>query len=144
MGYYDREKFNELLGKTLTKIELKNDDPDEREEHNEIYFTTDQGETYLLFHEQDCCESVYLCDIIGDINDLIGSPILLAEEVSNREDPPPPSEWGEDSYTWTFYKLSTIKGSITFRWYGESNGYYSEEVNFKLYSIEEEKNALQS
>jgi hypothetical protein len=135
MGYYDGVKFSELLGKTLTKIELKNDDPDEREEHNEIYFITDQGETYLLYHEQDCCENVYLADTAGDINDLMGSPILLAEEVSNREDPPPPSEWNEDSYTWTFYKLSTIKGSVTFRWYGESNGYYSEEVNFKLYSV---------
>ena len=35
MGYYDDVKFNELLGKTLTKIELKNDDPDEQEEHND-------------------------------------------------------------------------------------------------------------
>ena len=135
MGYFDDVKFNELLGKILTKIEFKNEDPDEQEEHNEIYFTTNLGETYLLFHEQDCCENVYLADTAGDINDLIGSPILLAEEVSNREDPPPPSEWNEDSYTWTFYKLSTIKGSVTFRWYGESNGYYSEEVNFKLYSF---------
>lgn len=63
---------------------------------------------------------------------MIGSLILLAEEVTSNENPDDyKSEWDQESFTWTFYKLSTIKGSVTIRWYGESNGYYWESVDFE-------------
>lgn len=48
----------------------------------------------------------------------------MAEEVSQIDENTP--EIG----TWTFYKLATCKGYVTLRWYGESNGYYSEDVDF--------------
>lgn len=73
-------------------------------------------------------------DIAGDFQDLLGSPVLLAEEVISDNETPEgvkPQDQADDSFTWTFYKLSTIKGSVTIRWYGESNGYYSESVDFE-------------
>lgn len=126
----------QLLGKTLTSV-IKNDD------NNEIVFTVDDGTQFKMYHQQDCCESVSIDDIEGDLNDLVGSPILVAEE--NVSSDPTPAQIAEkeerkkkegdnyydydESFTWTFYKLATQKGYVNIRWHGESNGYYSERVD---------------
>lgn len=117
-------QFKDLLGKILSNIENKNNE--------ELIFTLVNGEKYKLYHRQDCCEDVKIEDIIGDLDDLVGSPILMAEEVTSENKNPEgvPGKEYQDSFTWTFYKLATIKGYVTIRWYGESNGYYSEEVEF--------------
>jgi len=109
-----------LMFKTLSAVEREED---------ELVFVTDSGERYRMYHRQRCCESVTIEDIVGELTDLVGSPILMAEEVSNSTDPPL-NRWNPDSYTWTFYKFATVKGYVTIRWYGESNGYYSESVDF--------------
>ena len=116
--------ISELVGKTITSIvgaEVDND---------VITFNCSDGTRYQMFHYQDCCEAVYIEDICGDINDLIGSPITMAEDVSDECAMMPPLEKWDDSYTWTFYKFATRKGYVNIRWYGISNGYYSESVDF--------------
>jgi len=130
-----------ILNKILKNIEVNKDE-------NLIEFHCDDNITYYMEHHQDCCEAVTIEDICGNLDNLIGAPLLEAEEVcsENYEDilaqtdkvaavklalrgtPDKPNY--EDSQTWTFYKFSTIKGSVTIRWYGSSNGYYSESISF--------------
>lgn len=114
-----------LIGKTLTSIEGKVGD-------DQIVFRCGDGTAYRMHHHQDCCESVTVEDIVGDLADLIGTPILKAEEATS-ETPPEGyvHEYEPESQTWTFYKLATIKGYVDIRWFGQSNGYYSESVTFE-------------
>ena len=93
---------------------------------DELLFETAEGVRFVFGHWQNCCERVDINDITGDLEDLVGEPLLIAEEVSNVDGPEP--EYA-DSYTWTFYKFATRKGYVDVRWLGESNGYYSESVD---------------
>lgn len=110
--------FSILMGKVITEIKGLEKDGDE------VHFKCIDGTSFSMYHEQDCCESVSIEDVCGDVADLLNTPILVAEESSREGD-----TLGE-SETWTFYKLATIKGSVDIRWYGTSNGYYSESVSF--------------
>ncbi len=116
----------ELLGKTLTKVEGAVGE-------EQLIFTVDDGTAYVMHHRQDCSESVSIEDICGNLADLVGSPIIQAEESSSQEWPEgvPKADYDYGSFTWTFYRISTAKGLVVIRWYGSSNGYYSESVEFE-------------
>lgn len=115
-------EISKLVGETLKSITVV-----DKEDEDRIVFETNSGKKFLMSHHQDCCESVVIDDVCGDLDDLIGSPVLIAEERSHS----PEYDDGDDSQTWTFYELATNKGSVTIRWYGTSNGYYSESVSFE-------------
>jgi len=121
--------FEELKGLTLTDVQGA------EEGSKEIRFCVDDGRVLVMEHDQDCCEEVQVIDVCGDIAALIGAPITMAEvAVSDNGDNPaahPAGGAGDhyESFTWTFYKLATVKGYVTIRWLGESNGYYSESVD---------------
>lgn len=107
-------ELNLILGLTFDSVEAS---------HDVITFHSKCGRKFLMYHEQDCCETVEIEDIVGDLSDLVGVPLLKAEERSEVD--PNACESG----TWTFYEFATIKGYVTIRWYGSSNGYYSESVS---------------
>lgn len=117
MSYWnDRCDVSEMTGHTFTRVYSDGDS---------VTFENDQVR-FVLYHSQDCCENVYVEDIVGELEDLTGWPILSAREDSNVDEPP--VSQGEESYTWTFYNFATYKGYVTIRFYGVSNGYYSESV----------------
>jgi len=121
-------ELSELIGVTLDSIMVGDET---------IQLNCQDGRVYLIYHERDCCEDVHVEDICGDITDLIGSPILQAEEATSEKSDPPDHNLDpdilkyRDHWTWTFYKFATIKGAVTIRWFGESNGWYSESVDLK-------------
>lgn len=123
--------ISELKGLTLARVQGLEVDSEM------VYFVTTCGHAFKMYHSQDCCEVVQIIDIAGDVDDLIGEEILLAEEVNSTADIPQIGSQTfhykptDDSHTWTFYRIATRKGFVVIRWLGESNGYYSESVDFE-------------
>ena len=116
MGWYSNHvNVDEMLNQTFSKVWA--DEDTVTFQNNEV--------RYVLYHEQNCCESVVVEEIIGDLEDLENLPLLIAREDSNADGP----ETNDESYTWTFYNFATFKGYVTIRFYGSSNGYYSEDVD---------------
>ena len=124
---YNKDQTKIIEEREELSREVKNGD-------DNIVFETSDGTCFKYNHWQDCCESVAIEDISGDLNDLIGSPVTMAEETSGNN--PDAGESG----TWTFYKFATVNGYVTIRWFGESNGYYSESVDLDVYEKTADRN----
>ncbi len=122
MKYYPyRAKFDVLVGKTIKSVKgLQNGSA-------EVLFLLDDGSTLLMRYEQECCADCSIDDFDGDVDDIIGTPIVVAEERTSNA-----STNETDSATWTFYLIRTIKGTVDIKWLGESNGYYSETTSLYL------------
>jgi hypothetical protein len=122
--------IEDMVGKVFTSV---------TQDGSEMVFAN-ATETFKFYHYQDCCESVYIESIVGELSDLVGEPLLMAQEVSGEIPEAKEDEYGDgygESRTWTFYKFATRKGYVDVRWLGESNGYYSESVDLE-YSLKEE------
>ena len=114
-----------LVGQTLTSVYKEENGVSET-----LVFVAADGKKYRMYNRENSFGNdvhVTLEEIHGNLEDLLDTPIFVAEEASC---PPKDKDAEED---WTFYKFRTIKGSVTLRWYGCSNGYYSEKVDFEEY-----------
>ena len=111
--------LEQLQGMTITAVVY-----DEQNESLLIHLNTHVLE---MIHHQDCCETVYLADVVGSFEDLIGYPLLeVSESIVSI-----PTEY--ESATASYYNFKTVKASVQLRWVGESNGYYSETIDCFLY-----------
>lgn len=125
MRYIGKEvSLNELIGKRIKTIKGL------EKLSEEVRILTEDGNEYLFYHQQDCCESVSLADFELSAKILEGATIISAEVVTNSSNESEEVYESSDSWTWSFYKIETDKGGLWMRWFGESNGYYSEEVTF--------------
>lgn len=124
---YSPEDYNrvisikQLKGMTITAVVYKED--------NESLLIHLNTHVLEMIHHQDCCETVYLADVIGSFEDLIGYPLLEVSEsvvcIPTRC----------ESATASYYNFKTVKASVQLRWIGESNGFYSETVDCYLYPV---------
>jgi len=117
MNRIKETKFSDLVGKTLSEVKVERD---------KITFIVDETESYSMFHGQDCCEQVWIEDICGDLNSLVGVPILFADESSSQVE----DKSNYSSLEWTFYRIGCIKGSAVIRWCADLDTYYSVQVDF--------------
>jgi len=118
-------KFDVLKGLVLENLTRAKSKYDER-----IRITA-SGRDFLMFHDQDCCEQVVVESICGEVDKALGEEITEAVEHSNSDKPSLEEYTDEengDSWTWTYYTIRTQSETIVIRWYGTSNGYYSESV----------------
>ena len=114
MDYVD---ISILKGKVLNDITIDY-------KNNEITFTDDNNVKYVMAHKQDCSEEMFIEGVYeyGNIDDILFSPIDMAEEIENYNEVP----LNEDNlgYTWKCYQIGVGSSYLLIRWYGESNGYY--------------------
>lgn len=123
--------ISDLVGKTFNEVVYD-------KHSDEIRFNGPVS--FRMAHDQECCEHVSVEDINGDLDDLIGTEILVAEsrEADHRDKAEAvlnklkgEEAYDDDMNLWTFYTIRTIKGSVDIRWYGHSNGYYGVSVNVR-------------
>ena len=121
--------FKDLKGKTFKHVVIEKS---EGENDAICFYLDDEKESgYKLTHVQDCCESVWIEDITGDIethlqnNEILDAYGSYSEYKENDRE----KHGYIESGTWSFYVIRTMNDTFTIRFLGESNGYYSEEAD---------------
>lgn len=117
-----------LVGEVVTSITTSD---------NHVTIETESGKTFHWCHHQNCCEWVTVQKIAGSTLSILGKKIISAR----RTEPLDPKWYHEGydvSHCWTVISIvySDLDGKnrdkIQFWWLGESNGYYSEDVDLSV------------
>jgi|688.fasta_scaffold731777_1 hypothetical protein len=108
-----------LIGKTVESLNIT-----VGEERATI--VVDGGIVAEWFYLQDCCATCTISQVDGDPESLIGGVIHAAYITRSTGD----TSYGTE--TWTFIHVRATTGDVCFRFHGESNGYYSEDINCRI------------
>lgn len=127
--------IDSIVGKTIKSVE------GDRVNSDRLEFEFEDGCFCGFYEGGGQCDNTRIEDIIGEVDNLIGAPLLMAEEVVSRDKSieDAPDKYDAGSFTWTFYKFATVNGYVTVRWYGTTNGYYSERVDFYFRGVNGEE-----
>jgi hypothetical protein len=118
---YQIEAMEKIKGQTPVEINGM------KEGSEKVEIITAEGGKLTIVYEHDCCAGCEIVQVDGDPMDLLGAPLLMCEEDGNvGEQESKDKEYPDESFTWTFVKFASVHGYVTLRWYGSSNGYYSE------------------
>jgi len=132
------EKLKEaFIGSVIEKIELVGYGDDCQVSC--VYFFTDKG-VFQFYHDQNCCETVDMHHLFGCTDRCVGAKVADIEEFvfGSSYD----VDYSDESQTSSIYKIHFVdenaKGyynkefDLVMHWIGESNGYYSETVDFRF------------
>lgn len=137
-------KFHTMIGRTIKNVFVRSsvnfeeifEEEDSKFLSNYTYFASDDqdaiyfeldNDTLVIFkHNRECCEEVNIKDIVGNLHDLIGEPLLEAEVVVNENE----GTCSERQQS-TFFKFTTSKANVNITWFGTDNGYYSTTVSMR-------------
>lgn len=90
--------------------------------------------TYKIYHEQECCEQVWLADVGDlDVKEILNEELIGFDRFVSKG-----KVHNDDYGTFTFITVRTNKDSYQLRFCGTSNGYYSETAKISVYSHNEE------
>lgn len=121
VNWRDDTKPEALVGELIKSIDI------DMKEH-EILIETESGRFFLIYHSQDCCESVTIEKLNhpGILNFVgrVVSGASIDEVYSGKM-----TEHNE-SETKTIVSLRCDDDTEIVEWIGTSNGYYSESVDF--------------
>jgi hypothetical protein len=111
-------EFSALVGEVLDAVDIDR-------EKDQILLTTRSGRNFLVYHKQDCCETVAISGQDGSFDKLIGKPIVEARDITVDTS----EEAAGSSQTTTILVFRVDDQTVISRWIGDSNGYYSESVD---------------
>ena len=114
--------LDSLVGEKLRYVDVMLGTEDEE---CVLMLTTESGRTLKFHHYRECCESVEIENTEGNWLRIIGRPIVKTDYILERSDDDNPMV---NSWTRTTLIFCTDRHTVTTVWFGESNGYYGEEI----------------